>query len=87
MSVDPMIALPSSTVSRIEPRRSSRTLGAGGGGGAVVVDEVGVVEVGGDVADDVAGVDECEEQPASATAATAPTAANLMPPTGTRLDE
>jgi hypothetical protein len=79
-----MIALPSSTVSRIELKRSSRTLGAAEVGGADVVDEVAVVDVGDDVAVDVAGVDECVEQPASATAATAPTAANLRPPTGTR---
>jgi hypothetical protein len=82
-----MIALPSSTVSRIELKRSSRTLGAAEAGGADVVDEVGVVEVGVDVAVDVAGVDECVEQPASAAAATAAIAANRMPPTGTRFDE
>jgi hypothetical protein len=74
-------------VSRIEPKRSSRTLGAAEVGGADVVDEVGVVEVGVDVAVDVAGVDECVEQPATATPATAATAANRMPPTGTRFDE
>jgi hypothetical protein len=79
-----MIALPSSTVSRIELRRSSRTLGAAEDGGADVVDEVGVVDVGVDGAFDVVGVDECDEQPASATAATAPTAANRAPPTSTR---
>jgi hypothetical protein len=74
-------------VSRIELKRSSRTLGAAEVGGADVVDEVGVVEAGVDVAVDVAGVDECVEQPASATVTTAPTAANRMPPAGTRFDE
>jgi hypothetical protein len=73
-------------VSRIELKRSSRTLGAVEVGVADVVDEAGVVEVGVDVAVDVAGVDECDEQPASTTAATAtaPTAANRTPPTGIR---
>src|ERR1700751_3713360 len=89
MSVEPMIWLPSSTVSRIEPKRSSRTLGAADVDGADVVDEAGVVEVGVDVAVDVAGVDECDEQPASAVTATptAPIAANRMPPVGIRFDE
>jgi hypothetical protein len=68
-----MIVLPSSTVSRIELKRSSCTLGAAEVGGADVVDEVGVVDVGVDVAVDVAGVDECVEQPASVTAATTTT--------------
>jgi hypothetical protein len=72
-------------VSRIELNRSSRTLGAAEVGGADVVDEVGVVDVGVDGAFDVVGVDECVEQPASATATAtaAPIAANRMPPTGT----
>jgi hypothetical protein len=83
-----MIWLPSSAVSRSELKRSSATLGAAEvGGGADATDEDGIFEVDVDVAFDVVGavgVDECVEQPASATAATAPSAANRMPPTGTR---
>jgi hypothetical protein len=71
-------------VSRIELKRSSRTLGAVEVGGADVADEVAIVDVAVDGAFDVVGVDECVEQPASAIATTAPTAANRMPPTGTR---
>ncbi len=84
------MASPSSAVSRIELKRSSGTLGAVEVGGAGAADEVGIVEVGVeevgvDVAFDVAGADDGFEQPASATATTAPTAANRIPPTGTRL--
>jgi hypothetical protein len=77
-----MIWLPSSTVSRIEPRRSSATLGAAEVGGADGTDEDGTVEVDVDDAFDVVGVDECVAQPATANATAAPTAANRMPPTG-----
>jgi hypothetical protein len=69
-------------VSRIELKRSSRTLGAAEVGGADVVDDVAVVDAGLDVAVDVAGVDECDEHPARATAA--PTPANLRQATGIR---
>src|ERR1700739_2633524 len=91
MPVAPMIWLLSSAVSRSELKRSSATLGAAEVcGGADATDEDGIVEVGVDVAFDVVGVvgvvgvDECVEQSASATATTAPAAANRMPPTGTR---
>ncbi|CNH17611.1 Uncharacterised protein [Mycobacterium tuberculosis] len=78
MPVAPMMALPSSTVSRNELNRSSGTRGD------VVVgsDDVGAAEVGalvaGEGAGEVAGVFAGDEQPATATAPAAASAANRV---------
>jgi hypothetical protein len=76
MLLVPITALPSSTVSRKELKRSSGTRGAVEVGGAAAGDDVGAAEVGADVAGEPVGAFDGDEQPAMATTPAVTTAAN-----------
>ena len=73
------MALPSSTVSRKELKRSSGTRGGVEVGGEAAGDDVGAAAVGADVAGEVAGAFDGDEQPGMATTPAVATAANPTP--------